>query len=73
MSNAYQVVFECPKGGHKISLQRKSPKTSLSEVEVRKIFEGEEISCDRCGWRGRVSKMRLRQILPFNWIYSPII
>jgi len=71
MSNAYQVVFECPKGGHKVSLQRKSPMPSLSEVEAREIFEGEEISCARCGWRGKVSKMRLRQIVPFTWIYSP--
>jgi len=71
MSNAYQVVFECPKGGHTVSLQRKSPKTSLSEVEAKKMFEGEEISCGHCGWHGKVSKMRLRQIVPFNWIYSP--
>ncbi len=71
MSKAYQVVFECPKGGHKVSLQRKSPKTSLSEVEAKKMFEGEEISCGHCGWHGKVSKMRLRQIVPFNWIYSP--
>ena len=57
MSKAYQIVFECPKGGHKVSLQRKSPKTSLSEVEAKKMFEGEEISCGHCGWRGKVSKM----------------
>ncbi len=71
MNKAYQVVFECPKGGHKVSLQRKSSKTSLSEVEARKMFEGEEISCGHCSWHGKVSKMRLRQIVPFNWIYSP--
>ena len=70
MSKAYKVVFECPKGGHKVTLQRKSPKTSLSEVEVKKMFEGEEISCGHCGWHGKVSKMRVRQIVPFNWVYS---
>jgi len=44
MSNAYQAVLECPKGGHKVSLQRKSPKTSLSEVEAKKMCKAEEIS-----------------------------
>jgi hypothetical protein len=39
-------------------LQRRSPKTSLSEVEAKKIFEGEEISYGHCGWHGKVSKMR---------------
>jgi hypothetical protein len=37
MSKAYQVVFECPKGGHKVSLQRKSPKTSPSEVDAKPL------------------------------------
>jgi transcription elongation factor Elf1 len=60
-SKAYQVVFECPKGGHKVR----------SEVEAKKMFDGEEISCGHCGWHGKVSKMRLRQIVPFNWVYSP--
>ena len=48
--------------------------TRLSKTELdeaKKMFEGEEISCDHCGWHGKVSKMRLRQIVPFNWIYSP--
>ncbi len=73
MSKAYQLVFECPKGGHNVSLQRKSPKTSLSEVEAKRMLEDKEIFCDHphCGWHGKASKMRLRQIVPFNWIYSP--
>jgi hypothetical protein len=38
MSKAYHVVvFECPKGGHKVSLQRKSPKTSPSEVDAKPL------------------------------------
>jgi len=28
------------------------------------MLEGEEISCGHCGWYGKVSKMRLRQIMP---------
>lgn len=71
MSKAYQLVFECPKGGHNVSLQRKSRKTSLSEVEAKEMFEGVEISCGHCDWHGKVSKMRLRQIVPFDWVYSP--
>jgi hypothetical protein len=66
MGKAYQVVFECPKGSHKVSLRRKSPKTSLSEVEAEKMLEGEGVSCGLCGWHGKVSKMRLRQIVPFQ-------
>jgi hypothetical protein len=71
MSKAYQDVFECPKSSHKVSLQPKSPNTLLSEVEAKKMFEGEEISFGHCGWHGNVSKMRLRRIVPFNWKYSP--
>jgi hypothetical protein len=73
MSKAYQVVFECPRGGHSIRVQRKSPKASLSEVEAKKMFAGEEIVCDQpgCGWHGKASKMRLHQIVRFDWIQSP--
>jgi hypothetical protein len=73
MSRAYRVVFECPKGGHNINLQRKSPKTSLSEAEAREMFVGEVITCDQphCGWHGKTSRIRLRQIVPFDWVYSP--
>jgi hypothetical protein len=75
MSKAYQVVFECPKGHHHIRVQRKSSKPSLSEVEAREMFANEEISCDQpgCGWHGKASRMRLHQIVPFDWIYSPAI
>ncbi|HUK52434.1 MAG TPA: hypothetical protein VL099_03980 [Candidatus Binatia bacterium] len=73
MSQAYQVVFECPKGGHSINLQRRYPRASLSEDEAIKLFGNEEISCQspKCGWRGKVSKTKLLRILPFNWIFSP--
>jgi hypothetical protein len=53
MGKAYQVVFECPEGSHKVSLLRKSPKTSLSEVEAEKMLEGEGVSCGLCGWHGK--------------------
>jgi hypothetical protein len=39
MRKAYEVVFEYPKGGGKVSLQRKSERTSLSEVEAKEMFE----------------------------------
>ena len=39
MSKAYRVVFECPKGGHNINLQRKCTKPSLSEIEAMEMFE----------------------------------
>jgi hypothetical protein len=73
MSKAYSVVFECPRGSHTIKLQRKSTKSSLSEAEALKMFGEEVISCDsaNCGWRGKVRKMRLLQILPFDWVLSP--
>jgi hypothetical protein len=73
MSKAYRVVFECPKGGHTVNLQRKCAKPSLSEVEALELFGDEKISCEspNCGWNGKVSKMRLLRILPFNWVFSP--
>ncbi|HWG59035.1 MAG TPA: hypothetical protein VN661_08310 [Candidatus Acidoferrales bacterium] len=38
-----------------------------------KLFSQEEVACTapRCGWHGKVSKLKLRQIVPFDWIYSP--
>jgi hypothetical protein len=74
MSNAYQVTFECPKGGHGISLQRRSCKPNLSEAEARKMFVGEEISCEQhnCGWHGKASRLKLLRIVPFDWILSRI-
>lgn len=73
MSNAYQVVFECPKGGHAISLQRKSRKADISEAEVRAMFNGEQVACDQpnCGWRGKATRLKLLRIVPFDWILSP--
>jgi predicted RNA-binding Zn-ribbon protein involved in translation (DUF1610 family) len=73
MSQAYQVVFECPKGGHYINLQRKCSRASLSEDEAIQLFGNEELACQspKCGWRGKVSKTKLLRILPFNWILSP--
>lgn len=73
MSRAYQVVFECPKGGHTINLQRKCAQASLSEEDAIKLFGDEQISCQspKCGWHGKVSKTKLLRILPFNWILSP--
>ena len=37
------------------------------------MFAREEISCNEpgCGWHGKASRMKLRQIVPFDWIYSP--
>jgi predicted RNA-binding Zn-ribbon protein involved in translation (DUF1610 family) len=73
MSQAYQVVFECPKGGHLINLLRKCARASLSKEEALKLFGNEPISCQspKCGWRGKVSKTKVLRILPFNWILSP--
>jgi hypothetical protein len=73
MNKAYRVVFACPKGGHNINLQRKCSKASLSEDEAMEMFGDEKIACDspNCGWNGKVSKMRLLRILPFNWVFSP--
>jgi hypothetical protein len=73
MSQAYRVVFECPKGGHNINLQRKCPKPSLSEAEAKQIFRNEEISCTHpnCGWSGKAYETKLLRILPFNWVLSP--
>ena len=71
MSQAYQVVFECPKGGHNINLQRKCPRATLSERDAVELFGNEKVSCPTCGWHGSVSKTKLLRILPFNWILSP--
>ena len=73
MSNAYRIVFACPKGGHYINLQRKCSKPALSEDDAMKVFGEEEITCDnpRCGWHGKASKTRLLRIMPFDWIFSP--
>jgi hypothetical protein len=37
------------------------------------MFVGEVITCDQphCGWHGKTSRIRLRQIVPFDWVYSP--
>ena len=59
MYKAYQVVLECPKCRGGISLQRKSAK----------VRDSEGISC-ACGWRGKAGRTRVRQIVPFNWIFS---
>jgi hypothetical protein len=73
MSNAYQFIFECRKCRQNISVARKSSKPSLSEVESKKMFAGEEIRCDKadCGWHGKASRIRLLRVVPFQWIYSP--
>jgi hypothetical protein len=73
MSQAYRVVFECPKDRYNINVQKKSPKASLSEDEAMEMFANEEISCTNpnCGWRGKASKTKVLRILPFNWIFSP--
>lgn len=73
MSQAYRVVFECPKGGHNINVQRRCAKASLTEAEAKLMFKKEEITCGdpHCGWRGKASRTKLLRILPFNWILSP--
>jgi len=72
MSQAYRIVFACPKGGHNINFQRKHSNLSLSEVEAMKLFGGESLSCEspKCGWRGKASKTKLLRIVPFDWIFS---
>ena len=74
MSNAYQFVFACPKGGHNISLPRKCSNPALSEIEAMGLVGNELISCEhaKCGWRGKAAKAKLLRILPFNWIFSPV-
>jgi hypothetical protein len=74
MSNAYQFVFACPKGGHIISLPRKCSNVSLSEIEAMGLVGKENIICEhaKCGWRGKAAKAKLLRILPFNWIFSPV-
>jgi len=74
MSNAYQFVFACPKGGHNISLPRKCSNASLSEIEAMGLVGNEFISCEhsKCGWRGKAAKAKLLRILPFDWIFSPV-
>jgi hypothetical protein len=73
MSQAYRVVFECPKSGHNINLQKKCAKPSLSEEEAREMFADEKVSCSHpgCEWRGKASQTKLLRILPFKWIFSP--
>jgi len=74
MSNAYQFVFACPKGGHNISLPRKCSNPSLSEVEAMGLVGNEFIACEhaKCGWSGKAAKAKLLRILPFDWIFSPV-
>lgn len=71
--NAYSVVFECPKGGHHINVQRKVSKSSLSVTEAMTMFGKLEISCSdpACGWHGKASRTNVVQIVPFNWIFAP--
>jgi hypothetical protein len=73
MSNAYRIVFECPKGGHDINFQRKCSVASLSDIEAMEMFGDEQISCTdpNCGWHGKASKTKLLRILPFYWVLSP--
>ena len=67
---AYSVVFECPKGGHNINLQRKLSQPSLSATEAMTKFGKLEISCpdEVCGWHGKASSTKVVQIMPFTWI-----
>ena len=34
------------------------------------MFAGEEIYCDKpdCGWHGKASRLKLLQIVPFDWV-----
>jgi len=73
MSQAFQIVFECPKGGHQINLQRKCARASLSEHDAVALFGNEKVSCPKCGWHGKVSMAKLLRILPFNWVFSPAV
>jgi hypothetical protein len=72
MSQAYRIVFACPKGGHNINLQRKHSNLALSEIDAMKSFGGENLSCEspKCGWRGKASQTKLLRIVPFDWIFS---
>ena len=74
MSKAYQLVFECPKGGHNIIFQRKCSRASLSPVEALELFGREQLSCasPSCGWTGKAARTKLLRILPFNWVFSPL-
>ena len=69
---AYSVVFECPKGGHNINLQRKLSQPSLSATEAMTMFGNLEISCpdEVCGWHGKASSTKVVQIVPFTWIFG---
>jgi len=72
VSQAYRIVLECPKSGHPINVERKCAKSSLSEAEAIKMLGKKVISCGnpKCGWRGKVSALKLLRILPFNWIFT---
>jgi hypothetical protein len=74
MSKAYQLVFECPKGGHNINLQRKCSQGSLSPLEAIKLFGDERLAClsPSCGWTGKAARTKLLRILPFTWVFSPL-
>jgi len=73
MSQAYRIVFECPKSHHNINLQRKVSKPNLSDDEAIEMFGEEEISCsnEKCGWHGKASGAKVLRILPFNWLFQP--
>ena len=70
---AYSVVFECPRGGHNINLQRRLSQPSLSVTEAMTIFGKLELSCPEpgCGWHGKASSTKVMQIVPFIWILAP--
>jgi hypothetical protein len=70
---AYRIVFECPKGGHYINLQRKLSQPTLSATEATAMFRNVKICCTHheCGWRGKASKTKVVQIESFNWILAP--
>jgi hypothetical protein len=72
MSQAYRIVFECPRG-HQINFQRKVSKASLSDSEAMDMFGDEQIVCTQanCSWRGRASSAKILRILPFNWVFQP--
>ncbi len=73
MSQAYRVVFACPKGGHYINFQRKCSKALHSEIEAMEMFGNEQLSCSdpKCTWQGKASKTKLLRIVPFDWVFSP--
>jgi hypothetical protein len=72
MSKAYRIVFECPKSGHNINIQRKC-QTSLSHTDAMELFGGEQLSCTspNCDWQGKASNAKLLHIQPFYWVLSP--